>query len=384
MSELDVKIVKIEVLPHPNADKLELAQIGGEGGYISIVGKGQFWPGDLAIYIPPDSVLPDNIMESLAKNKITMKSSRLRAIKIRGVLSEGLCLSPIEWLPEDKIYEDTDVKEYLGITKYEPPPPRSNIFKSGKGVNNNYENDNFVRYNCVEHFKKYPKILQEGEEVVVTIKRHGTNWRAGWVDKVNFKKTWWQKLKNRIFGEKKKEFLVGSHNKIRYLTKNAIKYESYKTDLYWRATLKYNIESITKQIAEANVSPDGYLPDVVIYGEIVGKNVQKNYSYGVSDGDIEICVFDIMINGVFSDWNTVKHLCDCFSLPTVEEIYVGQWKSDLLGYAEAIDEYNGQKFNREGIVIRPIKERRDHKCGRVIMKFLNPVYLLDSKNTDFH
>ena len=61
-----------------------------------------------------------------------MKSNRLRAIKIRGVLSEGLCLNPSEWLPDSETSEGTDVMKFLNITKYEPPPPRSNIIKNGK------------------------------------------------------------------------------------------------------------------------------------------------------------------------------------------------------------------------------------------------------------
>ncbi len=272
----------------------------------------------------------------------------------------------------------------LGITKYEPPPPNTNVFKSGKGVNNNYENDNFARYNCVEHLKKYPKIFQEDEEVAVTIKFHGSNHRAALVDKPKFKKSWWQKLKEKIFGEEKKEFLVGSHNKIRYLTKNAIKYESYKTDLYWRASLKYNLESVVRQIAETNIKLDGSLPDVAIYSEVIGYGIQTGYNYGIPEGEIEIRVFDIMVNKKYLNWDAVKHLCDCFNLPVVDEVYVGQWSLDLLQLAEATDEYNGQRYNREGIVVRPITERRDHKCGRVIMKFLNPVYLLDKRNTDYH
>ena len=62
---------------------------------------------------------------------------------------------------------------------------------------------------------------------------------------------------------------------------------------------------------------------------------------------------------------------------------VGPWDFRLLKLAEAIDEYNGKVFNREGIVIRPVVERSD-KCGRVILKFLNIAYLLDKNNTDFH
>ena len=44
-----------EILPHPNADKLELTHVEG---YQIVVGKGNFKTGDLAVYIQPDSVVP--------------------------------------------------------------------------------------------------------------------------------------------------------------------------------------------------------------------------------------------------------------------------------------------------------------------------------------
>lgn len=43
------------VTPHPNADKLELTQVGG---YQMVVGKGQFKEGDLAVFVQPDCVVP--------------------------------------------------------------------------------------------------------------------------------------------------------------------------------------------------------------------------------------------------------------------------------------------------------------------------------------
>ena len=39
---------------------------------------------------------------------------------------------------------------------------------------------------------------------------------------------------------------------------------------------------------------------------------------------------------------------------------------------------------REGVVIRPIKERFDYGPGRVILKKINPDYLLRKKGTEFH
>ena len=49
MAEFAAKVYPVTITPHPNADRIELAQIGD---FFSIVKKGQFQAGDLAAYIP--------------------------------------------------------------------------------------------------------------------------------------------------------------------------------------------------------------------------------------------------------------------------------------------------------------------------------------------
>lgn len=397
MSTIEAKIVKLYISPHPNADKLSIATIGsnpGEGGFECAVGLDQFESGDLAIYVMPDSVLTDEMCTTLTeKSKIQIKGGRIRAINIRGVLSEGLCLDPKAWLDHD-VKEGDDVTKELGVTKYEPPhPSMRSALKNGKGLNIQYRNENFKEYYCVEKFKKCPKILNELAEdksfnVVATIKYHGCNLRCGLVTKPVCKKTLWRRFISLFLKEDQKEFLVGSHNKIKVPTQSALKYgDYYDTDTWWRMAKKYDLEAIVRQISEheRSISFNKRNPaDVVIYAEVIGPGVQKNYCYGIKQGELEIRVFDIMVNGRYLGWTTVQHYCDLFKLPIVEEVYLGPWNLDVIKHASAVDEYNGKKYVREGIVIRPVRETWHHKCGRVIFKYLNEAYLLDKKNTEFH
>ena len=85
-----IQIIK-EILPHNNADVLDICKVLG---YSCITKKGQFKVGDLIIFIAPDTVLPENT--EWAK-EFKAKSSRVRAIKLRSVWSEGLVL-PLEIL----------------------------------------------------------------------------------------------------------------------------------------------------------------------------------------------------------------------------------------------------------------------------------------------
>jgi len=387
MSTIEAKIVKVEILDHPNADKLAIARIGGEGGFESIVGLDQFKTGDLALYIPVDSMVPENIQAHLAQNKIKVENGRIRCTKIRGVFSEGLCLTPSDWLDSKEIREGNDVTKLLGIKKYEPPPPSWRSLLSSKyGINIHYTNSNFIEYTCVEKFKKFPAVLNQGEEVVATIKWHGTNFRCGKVFKKAHKKTIWEHIQSFFGFYDDMEFLVGSHSKIRHPTKAALKTKIYWKDTYWRAVEKYALNMVIEQLQNhfALDNKDYALPPVSIYAEIIGPGIQKGYDYGVDRDEIEIRVFDIMVGKKFLNWDTVKHLCDCFNLPTVEEVYRGPWSLEVIEHAKTVDEYNDKKFKREGIVIRPVEERWSSECGRVILKYLNPAYELDKTNSEYH
>jgi RNA ligase (TIGR02306 family) len=209
-----------------------------------------------------------------------------------------------------------------------------------------------------------------------------------------------------IFGVEELEFLVGSHNKIKkpagkriksfkrsrslktYLMQFYYNYttsDSYKEDTYWRAAIKYNIKQIAQDIGVSRAKKSGgNVPEVVIYGEIIGPGIQKGYDYGVEQGIHELRVFDIMIDGQYQDWDTIVSLCEKYELTPVDELYRGPWSLELTSMCDATDVFNGKQFLREGVVIRPLKERWSPKCGRVIMKYLNPKYELDKTNSEYH
>lgn len=130
--EKDRKLAKIviidDVVTHPNADKLELAVIGG---WQLCVKKGEYTKGQRAIYCEIDSLLPLSnvelfgfLEERRSDNRRVNGENyhRLKTIKLRKELSQGL-LVPV---PEAfKDYEvDTNVTLELGILKYEPKPVR--------------------------------------------------------------------------------------------------------------------------------------------------------------------------------------------------------------------------------------------------------------------
>ena len=120
------------IRPIPDADAIECAVVGG---WTVVVKKGEFKAGDLAVYCEIDSWIPTEIAPFLTKpgqevkEYEGIKGERLRTVKLRGQLSQGLLLSlkdPIIYkmlLGSNDWSEGQDFSEMLGIVKYEAPIP---------------------------------------------------------------------------------------------------------------------------------------------------------------------------------------------------------------------------------------------------------------------
>jgi RNA ligase (TIGR02306 family) len=124
-------IRKIDALrPIEGADAIECAIVGG---WTVVVKKGEYSAGDLAVYCEIDSFIPTAIAPFLtkpghyAKTFEGVEGERLRTMKLRGQLSQGLLLplSTVYSLPPTTGVDivGNDVSEPLGIVKYEAPVP---------------------------------------------------------------------------------------------------------------------------------------------------------------------------------------------------------------------------------------------------------------------
>jgi RNA ligase (TIGR02306 family) len=118
-------IRRIDALtPIEGADAIECATVGG---WKVVAQKGLYTVGDLAVYFEIDSWMPTNLAPFLSKGKEPrefqgIKGERLKTIKLRGQLSQGLLMPLDEAIPETHTFgEDSDVTEYLGIVKWEKP-----------------------------------------------------------------------------------------------------------------------------------------------------------------------------------------------------------------------------------------------------------------------
>ena len=115
-----IKVIKnIENIE--NSDTLALATIDGWG---IVIKRGEYNIGDMVIYCEIDSWIPHEIAPFLSRDgepKIYegIRGNRLKTVKLRGTLSQGLIL-PTSRLSQP-FSEGDDVTEALGIIKWERP-----------------------------------------------------------------------------------------------------------------------------------------------------------------------------------------------------------------------------------------------------------------------
>ena len=118
------------VNPIPDADAIEVATVGG---WRVVIKKGEFVPGDLAVYCEIDSWIPNDLAPFLSKGSEPrvyngVVGERLRTVKLRGQVSQGLLLPhDIVWdknmFDFNRFDEGDDVSELLNIQKWEAPIP---------------------------------------------------------------------------------------------------------------------------------------------------------------------------------------------------------------------------------------------------------------------
>jgi RNA ligase len=360
-----VNVIRIEqILPHSNADKLEIVPIEG---YQAVVGKGQFKVGDLAYYVPPDSVVPDREEYAFLWGNATydggtpLRKRRITAKKLRGEWSEGV-LMPLE-TPQSLlsgVNVGDDVSQFLGIIHYDADEGEDTLrIKTGgngvKGMPRSLRGwyqlikswfsgerrekagpDGVPTYD-VDAFKRYSKTFKEGELVEATEKIHGSNARY------TFRKS--------FFGKEK--MYIGSRNL----------WKAYTSTCKWKQALVDN--PWIEKWCRAN-------PGFVLYGEITP--TQKGYDYG-SGTKVRFFLFDVRRpSGAWMEKADYEHYgLSSFRVPL---LYRGPFNLEVIKkVVDGPSTVDGAKHSREGTVIIAIPERTERGVGRAQLKIVSNVFL---------
>ena len=349
-----------EIRSIEGADNIELTIVNG---WHAITKKGQYKVDELVIVATTDAVIPFAISDTMGVTGYLRKGQRVRTVKLRGVYSECLIISMdiLDW--SDDLSEGMDMMDILQIYKYEPPVKMVEMSVGGRKIKY-HENPNFHVYYKFPNLKNVPELFTEEDEVVITRKLHGTNARYGIVKK---KKLSLLDRVRKFFGNKWVEFeyVYGSHN----VEKGSDSQGFYSTDVWRTVADEYKIKEKLWDYVKTYFIPQHLGSGVVIYGEIYGHGIQKNYEYGLKD--IKFAGFDVEINGEYKDFSVERGIFNTLDLPTVEVLYKGNWSKEEQDKHVFGNFIEGTKVPHEGIVVKSITGDR-HKVAKVI----NPDYLI--------
>lgn len=326
--------------PIANADAIELARING---WQCVTKKGEFAPGDLGVFLEIDSIPPDtDVFRFLWLPKSGEQAEpierpakfRIRTMKLRGALSQGLLL-PLSSFALENAQEGDDVTELLGVGKYEPP------VKDWMGEDVvRAPFPGFIPKTDEMRVQSVPEVLNElrGLPYVATLKYDGTS----------------------------STFCIDPRDDSFHACGRNISLKE-GNNAYWRAAHKYDLETILRQS-----------PSLAIQGELCGPGIQKNH---LNLKELTLFVFNVydFQNARYLPHDEARQWITDNGLTPVETIESGDsfahTQDSLLALAEG--KYPGTSNEREGIVIRPRTEQFSPTLGgRLSFKAISNRFLL--------
>ena len=349
-----------EIKAITGADNIELAVVGG---WNAITKKGEYNSGDLVAIATTDAVIPEGLSDAMGVTSYLRKGQRVRTVKLRGIYSECLII-PNKFLPVGYNTIGKDLMNSLKITKFEPPVKQIQL-ASGRKFKY-YQNPNFEVYYKFPNLKNVIGMFDTESYIQITRKLHGTNARYGIVKKA--KLSFLDKVKKffRLADEWiNYEYVYGSHN----VEKGSDSQGFYSTDVWKTVAEQYGIKSKLWTYAKTK-GTDLIGEGVILYGEIYGPGIQKNYDYGLSE--MKFAAFDILEDKKYlgcGDFDIA--LTFILDLPVVEVLYEGYWSQKVQDKFVFKNFIEGTKIPHEGIVIKDIRGSRQK-----IAKVINPDYLI--------
>lgn len=305
-----------ELNPIEGADKIEVATVGG---WKVVCQKGLYNVGDLAVYCEIDSFIPTAIAPFLTKEGHYPKTyegvegERLRTVKLRGQISQGLLL-PFDVLRNAVVPlgADDDVSELLGIVKYEPPVS-AQLAGVAKG--------NFPSQIPKTDQERCQNLKREiaaavGNSFEVTEKLDGSSMTVYLLDG---------------------EFGVCSRN---------LNLKESEGNTFWRVARELDLENKMHAMGD----------NLAIQGELIGEGIQKN-PYNIKGQEFHVYdIYDVN-KGDYLGPNQVQGFCYLASLKHVPVIDAACILSEtdtvdrLLELAEGKSILNS-KTEREGLVFK--------------------------------
>lgn len=327
----------IDIKPISGADKIEVATVLG---WKVCVQKDQFKVGDKCIYIEIDSVLPEQPEFEFLRSK----NFRIKTIRLRGQISQGICFSIetcfpcAETLP---LQEGMDVTEILGVTKYEPPLSPQ-LSGEAKGFF-----PSFITKTDATRIQAVPKVLKRhnGKAFYASEKLDGSSMSCF--------------LNEGVFG-------VCSRN---------LELKDTEGNTFWKVAKRDALEEKLRLFTSSNY----FGPNLAIQGELIGPGIQKN-KYNLKDWEFRAFrIYDIS-RGTYLSYVNFIISCNTLNIKTVpiieQDFILTDVTVDGLVQMSIGTSVLNPSVQREGLVFRSMVEGRDEELGQLTFKVINLEFLL--------
>ncbi len=423
-------VVIPSIIPHPNADRLEIVELYGNE---IIIGKGLYKVGDKVVYFPVESCIaadflswanlfdkPELNADRETKGFFSNKGCRVKAVRLRAVPSQGFLLPTARVADFYKIDESVfklgtsfdTVGDHKLVTKYIrpaaggqptvkkskipdwvrttvdvfPKPIRSILYipirkfyglNEDKGFASSIVEGQFSFHYKTEQLGKNIFAINPTDAITISEKVHGTS---------------------AIFANilcKKKRFLRKETNEYTFVYASRSQIKNRKDGKYTDDVWGDHAKELDGKI------PEGYS----VYGEIVGytsnnRMIQKGYDYGVKPLKSEFWVYRVTYTDPDGgtcelDWHQIEDFCNRNGLKTVPVHFddwaykyhndlennglgldVETWRQEFLKklkdeFLDKVCKYCTTKVVNEGVVVR-INETKKNPA----FKFKSPSFVI--------
>ena len=356
-----------EILPIPNADRIEVVRVGG--WQVVVSKEDHYKVGDKVVYIEIDSKVPSD-RECFAF--LQDKKYKVKSIKLRGQVSQGLVM-PLSILPDGEYNVGDDVTEILGIEKIEndfKQPLESNEMRLRGAHPKLYRKKWFKKFMKYSWFRKFalkfliPKKKKSGWPAWIVKSDSERIQNMIWVlnDKSKFyvsEKIDGTSTSFSLYKDKGRlKFMVCSRNVVQTTPDKQNYYSDFGLDnVYWEMALKYDIEKKMRQMFKEV----GAQHHITIQGETYGEGIQKN-KYNLKGRDLAI--FNFYVDGKYMNPRDMRALMAKYELPLVPLVSYDYVLPDTFEELMEFSTGKSQLYDtlREGYVFKSYDGQINFKC----------------------
>ena len=287
--------------PIPGSDRLDTVTMKGKGWRV-VTGRGEFKPGDTAVYFEIDSALPadderyaflrDRCLRTWTDKhgRVLRQAIRIRTVKLRGVISQGLVM-PVDKFPElAAIMNGYDEDEILKVEHFDDIDAEMKAaLDTSRPQGFGRREGNFPAWipktdeERIQNLADWPDTLK-GVRWEATEKADGSSMTAFWAPSMR---------PERPFGVCSRNFEL----------------ERDETNAWWEAAAKYDLEAKLAALGR----------EIAVQGELVGPGMNGNRDLLPEREFRAFRIWDIA-SGRYLGSTERRELCERLGLPHVKVI----------------------------------------------------------------